>query len=98
MNAEKMLDRHERREYRRHLWQQSPRCRYCRKPLPRLGLTTLDHLLPRSAGGQDVASNLTLACRDCNQSKGDRTPDALLVWASRIALFAGLPVAEGGER
>lgn len=31
----------------------------------------LDHLLPRAAGGEDVASNLVLACRSCNSARHD---------------------------
>ena len=41
------------------------RCRYC-------GASenlTLDHIRPKSKGGQYVASNLITACRDCNKSK-----------------------------
>lgn len=45
-------------------------CVYC-------GATNLplerDHIIPRSRGGSDRASNLTVACRRCNQDKGDRT-------------------------
>jgi 5-methylcytosine-specific restriction endonuclease McrA len=40
-------------------------CRYC-------GDTedlTLDHVRPKSRGGQHVSSNLVTACRDCNRSK-----------------------------
>ena len=41
-------------------------CRYC-------GCTknlTLDHIRPKSKGGQYEASNLVAACQACNQSKG----------------------------
>lgn len=31
----------------------------------------LDHLVPRAHGGQDVASNLVLACRSCNSARHD---------------------------
>lgn len=45
-------------------------CVYC-------GVTSVplerDHIIPRSRGGSDRASNLTVACRRCNQDKGDRT-------------------------
>ncbi len=33
----------------------------------------IDHMLPKSRGGSQRASNLTLACRPCNQRKGQQT-------------------------
>jgi 5-methylcytosine-specific restriction endonuclease McrA len=33
---------------------------------------TLDHVLPRSRGGADDPSNLRLACRQCNVTRGSR--------------------------
>lgn len=39
----------------------------------------LDHLTPRSAGGEDIAENLVLACRSCNSRRGARS---LRVWAA----------------
>ncbi|MFI5960178.1 HNH endonuclease [Cryptosporangium sp. NPDC051539] len=36
--------------------------------------TTIDHVLPRSRGGQNTWSNTVAACGPCNQRKGDRTP------------------------
>lgn len=39
----------------------------------------LDHLTPRSKGGQDVATNLVLACRSCNSRRHDMP---LAHWAS----------------
>jgi 5-methylcytosine-specific restriction endonuclease McrA len=32
----------------------------------------IEHVNPRSKGGSDKVSNLTLACHDCNQAKGSR--------------------------
>ena len=32
----------------------------------------LDHVIPESAGGMTVPSNLVLACRPCNRSKGTK--------------------------
>lgn len=34
---------------------------------------TIDHLTPRSRGGGNTFSNLVLACRKCNEIKGNRT-------------------------
>ena len=33
---------------------------------------TIDHVLPRTMGGNDITSNCVPACRSCNQSKGSR--------------------------
>jgi 5-methylcytosine-specific restriction endonuclease McrA len=35
---------------------------------------TIDHLIPRSRGGQNGWSNTACACPACNGRKGDRTP------------------------
>ena len=34
---------------------------------------TLDHVIPQSAAGNDDADNLALACRNCNERRGNRT-------------------------
>src|SRR5262249_2811748 len=48
------------------------RCAYCGKTdVP----MEIEHLIPRSRGGSDRASNLTLAYRVCNQTKGDQTAE-----------------------
>lgn len=36
---------------------------------------TIDHLQPRSRGGQTAWQNLVTACSRCNARKGDRTPE-----------------------
>ena len=46
-------------------------CQYC-------GSTrdlTIDHVIPRSKGGQDTWENLVAACKNCNQVKGEKTPE-----------------------
>ncbi len=45
-------------------------CQYCgsKKHL------TLDHVLPRSRGGQHTWDNVVIACERCNSRKGSRTP------------------------
>ena len=35
---------------------------------------TLDHLIPRSRGGQHTWENVVIACERCNSRKGSRTP------------------------
>jgi 5-methylcytosine-specific restriction endonuclease McrA len=32
----------------------------------------IEHIHPKSRGGSDCVSNLTLACQTCNQKKGNR--------------------------
>lgn len=34
-----------------------------------------DHVMPKSRGGLDTESNLVCACRSCNRSKKDKTPE-----------------------
>lgn len=48
-------------------------CQYCGRRLPR-GRLNLDHVLPRSRGGQSHWENVVCSCIDCNRRKGDRTP------------------------
>ncbi|MFU8852902.1 RNA-guided endonuclease IscB [Micromonospora sp. SL1-18] len=46
----------------------------------------IDHIVPRSRGGSDRVSNLTLACVGCNQAKGGTPVEAFL--ADRPAVLA----------
>lgn len=60
-------------------------CQYCSTKLGRrshdlgrlleLSDLTLDHILPRSRGGQSFPSNLVTCCVPCNQRKANRTPE-----------------------
>ncbi len=45
------------------------RCVYCGTSSVRL---TLDHVIPRSRGGESVWENVVTACGPCNLRKGDR--------------------------
>lgn len=49
-------------------------CQYCGKRPPLRDLN-IDHVVPRSRGGQDSWENLVTACRVCNLRKGWKTPD-----------------------
>lgn len=49
-------------------------CQYCGATPNRKDLT-VDHVVPRSRGGQSVWENLVTACQTCNSRKGDRTPE-----------------------
>ncbi|HEY7835130.1 MAG TPA: HNH endonuclease [Ktedonobacterales bacterium] len=46
-------------------------CQYCGKHFRDL---TLDHVLPRSRGGQSTWENLVACCRYCNGRKGNHLP------------------------
>jgi 5-methylcytosine-specific restriction endonuclease McrA len=48
------------------------RCRYCGKPTGHD--FHIDHVIPKSIGGDDCAENLVVACSTCNLKKAGRTP------------------------
>jgi 5-methylcytosine-specific restriction endonuclease McrA len=48
-------------------------CQYCGKKFPTTELS-LDHVIPRSQGGQSTWENVVCACVSCNVKKGGRTP------------------------
>lgn len=43
-------------------------CGTCENPL------TIDHVLPKSRGGESKWNNVVVACKDCNLKKGNLTP------------------------
>ncbi|MBN3032659.1 MAG: HNH endonuclease [Candidatus Saganbacteria bacterium] len=45
-------------------------CQYCGRTNTEL---TLDHVVPKSRGGEESWSNLVVCCPRCNSKKGDRT-------------------------
>ena len=49
-------------------------CEYCRLLEMVTGVTFhVEHVLPRSQGGETTMSNLALSCPGCNLAKGERT-------------------------
>ena len=46
-------------------------CQYCGVVLPS-GDLTLDHVIPRSRGGNSTWENLVACCHSCNRRKGNR--------------------------
>jgi len=48
-------------------------CQYCGAQ-PGRGDLTLDHVVPRSLGGETRWENVVTACRVCNQRKGNQMP------------------------
>jgi 5-methylcytosine-specific restriction endonuclease McrA len=56
------------REYLLEKW--GRKCAYCgRENVP----LEIEHIIPKSRGGTNRVSNLTLACHECNQRKGNMT-------------------------
>lgn len=58
------------REYLLEKW--GRKCAYCGKRDVSL---EIEHIIPKSRGGTNRASNLTLSCHECNQEKGARTAE-----------------------
>ncbi len=54
------------------------RCGYCGG-----SANTIDHVLPRSRGGQDSWENLVACCLRCNNVKGNHTPGEM-GWQLRV--------------
>jgi len=58
-------------EIREYLLEKCERkCSYCGAIDIRL---EIDHIIPKSSGGTDAVSNLTICCRSCNEKKGNNT-------------------------
>ncbi|WP_424098878.1 RNA-guided endonuclease IscB [Moorena producens] len=55
------------REYLLEKWNR--KCAYCGTTNVQL---EIEHIKPKSLGGSDRVSNLAIACRDCNQAKGNQ--------------------------
>lgn len=49
-------------------------CQYCGRNGQSATLT-LDHVVPRSRGGESAWENLVACCHECNNRKGSRTPE-----------------------
>jgi hypothetical protein len=49
-------------------------CQYCGKKLSEKS-ATLDHIIPKSKGGQDSWDNTVCCCMNCNSRKGNRSPE-----------------------
>ncbi len=64
------LQGYEVKEYLLDKWER--KCAYCGKTTVPL---EVEHIVPKSRGGTDRVSNLTLSYRTCNQKKGDQTAE-----------------------
>jgi len=57
----------------------SHRCQYCGA-----NAESIDHVIPRSKGGEHAWENVVAACRPCNVRKGDRLLDATTMELRRM--------------
>lgn len=48
---------------------------------------SIEHLHPKGLGGKTIESNLWLACRSCNESKGPKTHAEDPATGKRVRLF-----------
>jgi hypothetical protein len=72
------------------------RCGYCLTLEAVSGIPlTLEHIIPKAKGGQDVEENLWLSCRLCNEAKGvlteavdPQTGDAVPLFNPRTQIWA----------
>lgn len=55
-------------------WRDDYKCQYCGNHFPHSSLT-LDHVIPKSKGGDKSWANLVTSCNKCNQKKADNTPE-----------------------
>ncbi len=66
------------KEYKHELYgMQDGKCAGCRHEFPFRNMT-IDHIMPREKGGQDIKPNLQLLCGACNSTKGKNSMDYLL--------------------
>jgi hypothetical protein len=55
------------------IWRDKYICQYCGNKFQYHELT-MDHIIPKSRGGEKSWTNIVASCRRCNSKKGNRTP------------------------
>jgi len=55
-------------------------CQYCGREA---GGLTVDHVIPRSRGGESVWENIVASCAPCNRKKGNRLPREIAMHPAR---------------
>lgn len=64
------------------------RCGYCQTQAILIGMRlTIEHIIPKSAGGASDENNLWLSCRPCNEYKGDKTNAIDPLTGEEVPLF-----------
>jgi HNH endonuclease len=64
------------------------RCEYCHAPERVFNFAfEVEHIVPRAAGGENLADNMALACESCNLYKSDATTGADPEEGRQVRLF-----------
>ncbi|HLK55596.1 MAG TPA: HNH endonuclease signature motif containing protein [Chthonomonadaceae bacterium] len=64
------------------------RCEYCHSQEPFSPVTfSIEHIVPRSNGGEDVVENLALSCQECNNHKFTSTTARDTLSGEEVRLF-----------
>jgi len=74
-------------------------CKYCGTQTGR-ALLTMDHVVPRSRGGDTCWETVVTACGPCNRRKGGRTPDEAnmpVLKSPRRPRYLALTLLEGSS-
>ena len=61
-----------------------PECAYCQKPINRVDELSIDHIYPKSRGGQDNVENLQPMHAACNSRKGNEIPELVISGPTHI--------------
>mgnify|MGYP002261353689 FL=1 len=56
------------------IWRDKYKCQYCAKRVSYVDLT-MDHVIPKSRGGDKSWRKIVASCKKCNSNKGNRTPE-----------------------
>lgn len=75
-------------------------CQYCGAQ-PGKSALTIDHVVPRSVGGQKSWRNLVAACGPCNRRKGNRRPreaNMQLLGTPRQPKYLAIALVETGRQ
>lgn len=78
------------------LFDDDNRCHWCRSTLT-MPTATIEHLVPLSLGGTNLPNNLTLACEDCNQIRGNDatlTAEQIVAKKRAIGVVISSPISE----
>ena len=66
-------------------------CAYCGDTVEHGAQLSLDHIVPRSKGGNNLPANLVTCCARCNSARGNRP---LSKFAVAVADYTGVDSAE----